>query len=337
MKNHKHFDDLLLQYYYDDGTNAERQLFEDHLRGCVQCREQLDQLRAMSTILSQEPAPKPSAALLERANRRVMHTILAGKKRPVFTKIKEFWEDLTESLEMALARPRYQLIAAGTIFAVGMLVGKIWLSSGLLHDPQMLANFVNRGALLTSQEKDDFQKAFANYMLGAGGAEVSDLVQKDGDGDNNGIVEVNVKIQKDFALSGGLDDPTIQNMLRYSALRETDPEKRLGAVKLLSKVKANPGTEETMIAVLLRDSVESIRHKSMESLESYALSEQIIEAYKSVALNDTSSELKTMALDRLAILETADIIPIFALVASQEKDEQVKRQAERYLEQIRQK
>jgi len=334
MSHKPQFEEYLLLYFYDELEPSEKVLFEKHLEGCPHCQKRLVSLQEMEKTLQSVPDPTPSAVLIERANQRVMQAIARQGQFPLRERIRNWIDELGDAMAQFFAQPRYQLVTAGVVFVLGILVGKMWLSSGLMHDPQMLANFVNRGALMTSAEREDFQKAFANYMLSSGDIEISDLAQQDARPNENGLIQVNVKIEKDMALSGGLDDPTIQNMLRYSALNDADPEKRQRAIRLLSKAERNPLTEETLVAIVLQEKVAGIRLQSLQALAEYPDNEQIVESLKSVALNDSAQELRMVAMERLFDYGQKDVIPIFALLASQEQHPGISDRARDYLDQL---
>ncbi len=334
MKAHQPFEDMLLLYFYDELSNGNRKIFESHLSSCPVCTKKLAQLTTMKNSLNAIQLPRPSTVLIERANAKVLEKIRAYKRFPLKDRIMNIFDDLQEALTGIFTQPRYQLVSLGVTLIIGMFIGKLWLSSGLRHDPGMLANFVNYQAALTDSEKENLQKALANYLLQSGGIEVAELVQGDPDTDGDGIVEVNVKVEKDFALKGGLDDPTIINMLQYSALNEKDKARRLHALKLLAKTHQNPNNESTFISVLLNDTEQDVRMLALETLRSYTIDEQILDTYKTLALRDSSSLIRSIVLENLYTNADATVIPILALIASNDENGDIRDTAQKYLDDI---
>jgi len=332
MKQHKPYEDMLLLYFYDELNSYDRDIFDRHLATCSRCRNELAGLNAMKTALRQAPETVPTPALVDRLNRQVMDKIQKSGRTKISKNILNWVNEIQESLAGGLARPRYQLVAIGITFILGVFVGKLWLSSGLRNDPDMLANFVSYQTSLTETEKEGVQKALTNYLLHSGSVEVADLIQEAPTENEDGIIAVNIKVAKDLSLRGGLDDPTIQNMLRYSALHDRDKSRRLRAVKLLSKIPQNSENESTMIAVLLKDTEEEIRVKAMEVLRTYKINNQILDTYKTIALRDTSQTIRMIALEELYNNAGENVIPIMALIVANDNNDDLRNIAQKYLD-----
>jgi len=334
MKHDKHLNDLPMLYFYNELSDTERIAFQAHLDECPVCQAELKRLQALKRKVDCAPQPVPSQRLLAEMNRRVMLEIAGGERPPAIVKAKELLEEFYELVTNSMARPRYQLIAAGLTFVIGIFVGKLWLSSGLRHDPEMLANFVSYNYHFTDPEENDIQKAIAGYLLKSGGVEVADLAQPDRNDENNGLVEVNVRVEKNLAIKGGLDDPTIQNMLMYAARQEADPARRLRAVRLLGQAEPSLEIDATLAAVMLHDQVESIRLLAAQLLNDRAPNEQRLEAYKSVVLHDSSATIRKMALNNLVRQGGQDILPVIALVAARDDNEEIRQLARGALSEI---
>jgi len=334
MKQHKPYEDMLLLFFYDELKPGDRKIFERHLETCAECKNNLESLTILKASLEQVPKAVPSTALLERANLRIMNQIRQTQRFKFSNTISNLIDDIQESLVSVFARPRYQLIAIGITFILGVFIGKLWLSSGLRNDPGMLANFVNYQASLTKTEKDNLQKTMANYLLHSGGFEIADLIQGTPTDDEDGIVEVNIKMEQDFAVKGGLDDPTILNMLRYSALHDNDKARRFRAIKLLSKTPQNHYNESIMISVVLNDLEKELRVQALETLASYTINDQILDTYKTIALRDSSNSMRSTAMEQLYNNADDTVIPVLALIASNDENETIRDTAQKYLDEI---
>jgi len=334
MKQHKPYEDMLMLFFYDELKPGDRKIFESHLETCAKCKNDLERLAVLKDSLLSIPKAVPSTALIERSNMRIMNQIRQSQRNKFSNKISNWIDDIQESLVSVFARPRYQLIAIGITFILGVFIGKLWLSSGLRNDPGMLANFVNYQASLTKTEKENLQKTMANYLLRSGGFEVAELIQGTPTDDEDGIVEVNIKVERDFAVKGGLDDPTILNMLRYSALHDNDKARRLRAIKLLSKTPQNPNNESVMIAVVLKDLEKELRVQAIETLTSYTINDQILDTYKTIALRDSSNFMRSIAMEQLYNNADDTVIPVLALIASNDENEAIRDTAQKYLDEI---
>jgi hypothetical protein len=334
MKSHKIYEEMLLLYFHNELNSGDQKIMQRHLETCSACRQQLGSLGTLKHYLAITPRIIPTKTLIERVNQQVLTKLFQTKKTKIFDRPLGWLENLQDSVSGIIARPRYLLVTIGTTFIIGIFVGKLWLSSGLQHDPNMLANFVNYQASMTNGEKEILQKALANYLIQSGGIEVADLFQGGTDKDGDGVVEVNLKIESDLALKGGLDDPTILNMLRYSALHDNDKARRLRALKLLSQTPQARENESTMIAVLLNSSDQELRVRAIEYLKRYEINSQIMDTYKTLALRDSSDTIRNIALEQLHQNADESVIPILALIASTDKNDEIRNNAQKYLDQI---
>jgi len=334
MKTHATFEEKLLLYFYGELNAVDMKLVGQHLAECTKCSGELGRLNEMKHSLQYMSRPIPGSVLVERANAKVMGVIRQTKQHKLKWTISGLLDDIQDTFTSIFARPQYQLVSIGVTFIIGIFVGKLWLSSGLRHDPGMLANFVNYQVALTDTEKDQFQKALANYLLQSGGIEVAELVQGSADDDGDGLVEVNIKVDRDIAVKGGLDDPTILNMLQYSAIHEKDKTRRLQAIKLLSKTPQNPNNEATMISVILNDAEQKVRDLALDALKSYNVNTQIMDAYKTIALRDSSTEIRLAAMEQLYKNADRSVVPILALIASNDSDTTLRNTAQKYLDEI---
>lgn len=326
---------MLMLYFYDELSSIERGIFQNHLNKCPYCQHELNKLKEMKVAILKDPVVVPTKELIKKANLRVLNQIGSVSKDTILSKIKDKIEKMLDSLTEIFPHPKYQLIAIGLTFVIGIFIGKMWLSSGLLNDPDMLASFISHRPRMTKIEENSLRNALADYMLRSGDVEISDLFQEKDVENEDGIVSVNVKVEKDIELKGGLDNPTIQNMLMYSALHDKDSDRRLRAVKLLSKSVQNREIESTIIAVLLQDENFDVRLHAIRSLYKKECSEQIVDALKSVALHDKSARVRKLAIDYLSKVNNEEIIPVIALVSANDKDETVRSLAREILEELR--
>ncbi|HPC35014.1 MAG TPA: zf-HC2 domain-containing protein [Candidatus Marinimicrobia bacterium] len=324
MKHNKHFKELLILYFYNELPEFERVSFEQHLDDCPVCQAELKHLRNIEKQIARAPEPVPSARLLEKMNKQVMLKISSSSRKPIWAKIKAYFEKMFETITLSLARPRYQLIAASLVLIIGIFIGRMWFSADLRQHPETLANFVNYNYKFTDPEKENIQKAFTNYLLKSGGIEVADLLLTEYRPNQSGLVEVNVRVEKDMAIKGGLDDPTIQNMLMYAARHNQNAEKRLMAIRLLDQIEPNPIVDATFVAVMLHDKNESVRLLAAQLLTKRQMTAQALEAYKLVALRDSSASIRKLALENLVRQGSQDVVPVIAIIAARDESEEIR-------------
>lgn len=335
MRHNKKFEELCLLDFYGELTPEEKVIFDQHLKGCPQCRAMKQRLENMGQKITQAPQLKPSAVLINRLNDAILDRIdTLGATSPYRKTWQERLSLWSNRLVSIMAKPRYQLATITATFILGVIVGKIWLSSGLRQHPDMLANLINYNYQLTSDERENLVKVMTGYLLRTNGIEINDLLQTEPNNGAGGIVAVNLKYSKDMAVSGGLDDPTIQSLLMYAARQDADSTRRQQAVRLLTQVPPNPGVTQTLIAVLLNEKVGATRLIAARAIQGQPAEGELLEAWKAAALRDTEIEVRQIAVKKLIDCAAEDVIPVLALVSARDSDEHIKEIAQSALEQL---
>ncbi|HOV23436.1 MAG TPA: hypothetical protein PL107_04110 [Candidatus Marinimicrobia bacterium] len=327
MKHDKHFKELSILYFYNELSESERTDFKHHLDECQVCQAEIERLQIIAKKIDYATEPVPSARRLEALNKQVISKISSESRRPKLVNVKKYFEGMFETITIGLSRPRYQLIAASLILVIGIFIGRVGFRADLPKQPEILANFVNYNYKFTDPEKENIQKAFTNYLLKSGGIETADLLQSGYKTDQNGLVEIYVRVKEDFAIKGGIDDPTIQNMLMYAARHNQDAEKRLLALRLLNQIEPNPIVDATFVAAMLHDNNESVRLFAAQLLEKRQMTKQIQEAFQLVALRDSSASLRKIALENLVNKAEQEVVPVLALVAARDESEEIRQMA----------
>jgi hypothetical protein len=324
----------LVLYFYHELPEKKRRKFEQHLMSCTQCQTDLESLKNLALNLSASTSPKPLPMVIERSNQRVLERIRAAQQARLFRKVWVKIDEFIELVACAFSRPRYQLLTASLIFIIGVFAGKIWLSTGLLKDPQMLATLLERqpGMVGVSEmERNQLNMLFANRLINTGNVEIADLIAKDGIDFQNGIVQVNLRIDKDFSLRGGLDDPIILKMLQSAALKDPYPQQRLSAVRLLTLAEPNLDLKVTLLTALTNDTDEEVRLLAGEYFYDAVPDPETIEAFKSVLLQDASSRLRRMALEYLNLNKDENMQTIIAVIAARDSDKSIRLRAQNIL------
>ena len=175
------------------------------------------------------------------------------------------------------------------------------------------------------------KKLVAGYFLWSKELEVKGVKEVKAGDSGNGWIQVDFKINKEMNLTGGLDDPVILNVLRYSALYDRDPEKRVRAVRMLYLSKRFAENKEVFLAVLLNDKDPGPRVQALEAVTEFVGDEEVKEALKKVLLNDPDEKIRMQALDVLGKTGDRSLIPIFALVAYRDSSETLQMRAKEIL------
>ena len=333
MKHESKFEEMLMLYHFGELSEMESKIFQSHLKTCEKCQRELADLQQMNGMLIQEPEEMPSMDLVNRANREIMKKLDSESSVSGFNGIKDFFNEITDSFAQLFAQPKFQLSGMAATLLIGILVGKIWMSSGIQNNPDMMIQLLSNSKEISAEQYNQFQKTLASTMLKSGNVEVEDFLN----GDNvseDGIMSVSYKLKNNFEVQGGLDDPTVRDMLLYAARKDENPTRRLRAINMLSTIGMNEKIEETFSAVILHDTDDQIRLKAAEILGEHQLCEKSLESFKSVALRDTSSGMRLKAIEVLKKQNAENMETVFAVMASRDRDDAVKEAAQKALEEI---
>lgn len=337
MKHENKYDRMLSLYFYDELNEAEKSIFEEHLQDCEKCQMELEKMETLQATLNVMPDKKPTDTLMNRVNNKIMNRIEA-REESLWSKLKDRFLDFKDRFSMVMAQPKYNLASIGVALFIGVVIGKIWLSSNLKNNPEMIRSFVSNTQAFSEKQEETFNKAFVDYAFKSDNIEIGKLLKNNKiEANEDGMVNVNFELRRELSLKGGLDDPTIQKMLMYSAVHDSDPERRAHAIKLLSHLPVSKASSkyfaETFGAVLLRDTTLSNRELALDVLKDFQPSDKVLEVFKTAALNDPSPEIRAESIKYLGKCnkEESNIKQVLAAVFVRDSSQTVKRVAKEAL------
>jgi hypothetical protein len=333
MKHEQKYDEMLMLYHFGELSEMETKIFQNHLKSCTKCQQELAELQQMNSILTNEPEELPSMELVNKANAEIMQKLNTETREKSFESIKGFFDELVNSFAQLFAQPKYQLSGMAATLLVGVLVGKVWLSSDLKNNPDTMISLLSHNTELSSDQYQQFQNSLASAMLKSGNVEVEDFLNVDNTSED-GIMSVSYKLKNNFEARGGMDDPVVRNMLLYSARQDDNPTNRLRAISLLSGIGLTNEIEETFSAVILHDTNADVRLKTADILSKNDLAASTLESFKSVALKDTSSEMRLKAIEVLKEHQAENLETVLAVMATRDRDEEVKEFARETLDSL---
>ncbi|MBN2280977.1 MAG: zf-HC2 domain-containing protein [Candidatus Marinimicrobia bacterium] len=335
MKHETKFEEMLMLFHFDELSEMETKIFQKHLKECSKCQHELKELQQMDNVLASEPEEMPSVELVEKANAIIMKKLNSEDEEPTLEGFKSFFSELADSFAQLFAQPKFQLSGMAATLVVGILIGKVWLSSGLKNNPEMMIHLLSNNTELSAEQYQQFQNSLASSMLKSGNVEIEDFQMNENTA-ADGIMSVSYKLKNNFEARGGLDDPLVRKSLMYAARQDENPSTRMRAINLLSGIGVHGQIEETFSAVILYDGDESIRLKTADLLSTQSLSEKTLESFKSVALKDTCSEMRLKAIDVLKEHNAENLETVLAVMATRDRDAKVKEYAREALNTLNQ-
>lgn len=335
MKHESKYEEMLMLFHFDELSEMETKIFQKHLKDCPKCQQELKDLQQMDNILVNDPEKLPSMELVEKANTEIMKKLNAETKVSALENIKSLFNEFVESFAQLFAQPKFQLSGMAATMVIGILIGKVWLSTGLKSNPDMMIHLLSNNTELSADQYQQFQNSLASSMLKSGNVEIEDFQMGDNTSED-GIMSVSYKLKNNFEARGGLDDPLVRKSLMYAARQDENSSTRMRAINLLSGIGINAQIEETFSAVILHDSDDAVRLKTADILSQHSLTSKTLESFKSVALKDTSSDMRLKAIDVLKTNNAENLETVLAVMATRDRDQKVKEYARTTLDTLNQ-
>jgi len=160
---------------------------------------------------------------------------------------------------------------------------------------------------------------------------LSDVQFGKSDDDN---IRLAVETKKNVDVSGGTSDETIQQILFYLLLNDTNPGKRLKAVNLLESVPSHDNKKLVLISSVLSETNVGVRLKALEMLSRFETDKIIRDASLKILLEDENEAVRMGALSILANSPSADIVPALRVVSLMDQNEYIRARAVEVMDDI---
>ncbi len=148
-------------------------------------------------------------------------------------------------------------------------------------------------------------------------------------GDNR--IHFALETGKNYDITGGVNDPDIQQLLFYLLLNDENPGKRLKAVRLLKESAPQLDAQAVLVSALLTDINPGIRLRSIEILKNYESSDLIIDACIKTLLQDENEAVRQKALEIISNNPVEKSLPVLQIVSVMDDNEFIRTQAARML------
>jgi hypothetical protein len=277
--NHKNYREWLRLSIYDELDDEQKQLLKDHLRGCSDCRAEIDALLSLHATVSRYRIGEPAPEFLQEA-RGCLQSRLAGV--PGYG-MAAGWID-----KLLFPRYRFAMAAAALLF-VGFIIGYNSYSLVPSHPvSNTTAGPETRNLYYGRIENVQFlHPASADTLSGA------DLGPR---------VEFTFDEVHQVRIQGNLDDPKIQKFLALALVNERNPGVRMQSASAINASKPNsadPEIRAALIKAMKYDENPGVRMQAMETLARYPYDESTKKAFLHVVMNDKLSGLRIQAINVL--------------------------------------
>jgi len=290
---------LLVFYACDEVEPAEREAIDAHLAVCALCTAQLAEEREMQVALVStfQPADQldPSGALLAQC-RSELSELLDDLSAPP---LQEHWMPFGWVRRWMALRPAW---SAAVLILLGLAVGTqvaLWIPGRDGGAPGFgvgQAMNVKAAAPLTNEDLSKMAVAGVNFAPGTDAS--------------SGTVQLQVRTEQPFVLSGSVDDSEVRRVLTYVVANgeRFDPGVRLDC---LDALKSHTGDEEVrhaLLAAARKDHNAAVRMKALEALRDSSGDDSVRDTLLDALEHDANPGVRVEAVNLLVrSLEGADL------------------------------
>jgi hypothetical protein len=295
--------ELIPLYYYGELTPDEEERVDDHLHGCTVCAQRLEEQRTLAAALDRRQSVAPPA-LLEECRADLMAAIAGGAPKPRNPE-KGPWRLFLEAMASTFdgfGRVR-QPIGALALIAIGFFAARF---SGTT--PQTAT--VNQGLA---------EDVFATVRS----------VQPDA----GGHVQIAFDETRRRTMSGALDNPNIQRLLRAAA-HDDNPAVRVESVGILKDQVASSENRDILLDRVMHDSNAGVRLHALEGLKPLATDAQVRKTLAQVLLSDDNPAVRMQVVDLLVAHRDGATVGVLQDVVQKEDDRTIRMKLEKALKEM---
>jgi hypothetical protein len=281
--NHKQYKEWLQLSLYDELSEQERALLENHLLTCDSCRVELDELKKFHALVSHFKPMTIEEPLLQDVRRMLRQNIQATAGNT------SLWKKLLNALDDAIAPPLQVALGGAATLCVGILIGYFALKSP-------------SEKILSLRET-----AFSSTAVEAGESQIINIRFVDRDV-QSGNVEFTFESVTPMHIRGNINDDKVQKVLARALVSEQNAGVRLRAVNMIGsqsglKLSGGPGLDtdvrNALISALLHDRNLGVRKEAIHVLKNYLPDPAIVRAFLTVLSNEKNTGLKITAINSL--------------------------------------
>jgi len=294
----------LVLYIYDELADDAKFEIENHIRGCIACREELESAKALKHDLSAMPVLEVSPNLLAASRMHLQESLEhAEQNRSVWSTFVFDFAGWMNQIKLAPA-----LTAA--ILMIGFAGGTITTWKLASHETPVQVG--------TQETKQDVGVAAIESILT--------------DPTSN-----NVTIKYDTlhpqTLVGSANDPRIQQLLLLATHSNRDSDVRLDSIDLLKDRAGDNDVRDALISALRYDKNPGVRLKALDGLKSYVRNDvHVRDAVLEALLHDENAGVRSEAIGLLdPVKADSSIREALEILAKSDPNQFIRTQSQRYL------
>ena len=319
---HKDYKELLHLSFYDELSDEDRQVLDDHLPGCSECRRELEELQRLGSLLSRGERIDVTDELLNEARRELRVALrLQRSRRPFWAGILEQWSALT-SPSARVAFGSIALIVVG--LATGYLLFKPSESAGISGITQAVGRTDLRS---TEPRVTNFR--FAQQPL------------------SGNEVEFTFDMVTPVHMKGDINDNAVQRVMAQALMNDDNPGVRLRTVNAIANQAEGAAIPDEEIKSALLQAVKSdrnvgVRKEALKAMQRFPLDNEIKTALIFVLKNEENPSIRMEVISYLQSPELSrklvdqELLDVLKDKMQSDNNNYVRSRAKNFYEEVRQ-
>ena len=274
---HNEYKKLIQLSFYGELSSKDQDDLNEHLKNCMECREELENQKNLLALLSENKSTKINDEILSSARYQLRGALRMEKDKLSIP------DELLQKLAGLFSTPARLAFSFSTVMLIGILIGSLFLGQKDVTE------------IITTTGNSDITE------LSGDDVKISNLRFIDSD-PSDGEIEFTFEAVKPVYVKGKINDPKIQSILTYSMLNESNPGSRLNSINAMyteQPLSFDNDVKDAIITVVMTDENPGIRREALKLMKKIAYDEEIKQAYLFVLTSDSSSGLRIEALNAL--------------------------------------
>ena len=292
-------------YIYDELADDAKYEFEQHVRQCLACKQELESALEFKETLSFKQLPEVSPNLLVASRMRLQEALDE-------TSQSRGWSRFVFDLGAWM----HQLKLAPALTAAILIVG---FAGGSLTTWRVMS------AIKTPDGPAGQNKSVQASIAGI------ESITPDA---NSNKVSIKYNMVYPQTIDGSPDDPEIHALLLLAARNQRDSSVRLDSIDLLTRQAEDNAVREALVYALRYDKNPGVRLKALEGLKSYVKDDvHVRDAVVEALMHDANAGVRSEAISLLnPVRADMSVREALEVLAQHDKDPFIRSESRRYLE-----
>jgi hypothetical protein len=319
---HNDYKELLRLSCYDELNEGERQVLDEHVKGCDECHLEIEELRKLGSLIHGGPRFEISDQLLDGARRELRVALRLEKSK------SRFWVDLVSQLD-ALTSPAARIALGGAaLIVVGLLAGYLLFKSSEATSVSGITQAVGQAPAQSTGP------TITNFKFVGQPLQESD-------------VEFTFDMVTPVHMKGSVNDAAVQRVLAQALMSDQNPGVRLRTVSAIVEQGEALKSSDKEIKAALLDAVKSdpnvgVRKQALQALKRFPLDVEVKDALIFILKNEENPGIRIEAIAYLQSPEFSrqlvdeDLLKVLKEKMRSDNNNYVRTRAKHFYEEVQQ-